>query len=103
VIEEVVAVLLEQAGPTVLVGNLAGLVVWCFRALVRHLEKQQVRQLLNVVTVAHPVVAENVAVVPEFLDDGRGTHTDGHDVWTREETETIANGGFTRRRFYAVV
>ena len=37
---------------------------------VRHLEKQQVRQLLDVVAIAHPVVAEDVAVVPEFLNDG---------------------------------
>ena len=71
---EVVAVLLEEAGPTVLVGNLAGLVVRSLRALVGHLEKQQIRQLLDVVAIAHPVVAEDVAVVPEFLNDGRGTH-----------------------------
>jgi hypothetical protein len=39
VVEQVVAVPFEQAGPTVLVGNLARLVVWRLRPLVRHLEK----------------------------------------------------------------
>jgi hypothetical protein len=37
-------------------------------ALFGHLEKQQQCQLLNVVAVAHPVIAQDVAVVPEFLD-----------------------------------
>ena len=49
-----------------------------------HLEEQQIRQLLDIVAVAHPaclcvarrqVVAEDVAVVPEFLNDGRGCHS----------------------------
>src|SRR3989338_6882938 len=44
------------------------------RALVGHLEEQQVCQLFDVVTVAHPVVAQDVAVVPEFLDDRGWTH-----------------------------
>ncbi len=73
---EVVAVFLDQAGPTV-VGNLAGLVVRRLRALVGHLEEQQIRQLLDacpeprrrVVAIAHAIVAEDVAVVPEFLND----------------------------------
>src|SRR4051794_8178507 len=38
--------------------------------LVGHLEEQQVRELLDVVAVAHAVVAENLAVVPELLDEG---------------------------------
>ena len=35
---------------------------------------KKVRQLLDAVAVAHPVVAEDVAVVPEFLDYGTSTH-----------------------------
>jgi hypothetical protein len=35
--------------------------------LVRYLEKQQIRQLLDVVTIAHAVVVEDVAVVPKFF------------------------------------
>ena len=37
--------------------------------LVGHLEEQQVRELFQVVAVGEPVVAEDVAVVPEFVDD----------------------------------
>ena len=53
---------------------MAGLVVWRLGALVGHLEEQQIGQLLDVVAVAHPVVAEDIAVVPEFLDDLITTH-----------------------------
>jgi hypothetical protein len=60
---------LKQAQQTVFVGDLAGLAVRMLRALVGHLEEQQIRQLLDIVAVAHPIVAEDVAVVPEFLDD----------------------------------
>ena len=43
-------------------------------ALVGHLQEQQIGELLDVVAVAHAVVAQDVAVVPEFLDDGRSIH-----------------------------
>ena len=46
-----------------------GLRQWGLRLLVGHLEEQQVRQLLDVVAVGEAVVAEDVAVVPELLDD----------------------------------
>jgi hypothetical protein len=36
--------------------------------------KQQIGELLNVVAVAHAIVAQDVAVGPEFLDDGGGVH-----------------------------
>ena len=50
--------------------------------LVGHLKEQQIRQLLRacpersrrVVTIRHAVVAQDVAVVPEFLDYGAGVH-----------------------------
>ena len=38
-------------------------------ALVRHLEEQQVGQLLDVVAVVHAVVAQDVAEAPEFPND----------------------------------
>ena len=52
-------------------------VVQLRRSLIRHLKKQQVRQLVRarpergrrIIAVAHPVVAQDVTVVPEFLDD----------------------------------
>jgi hypothetical protein len=37
--------------------------------LVGHLEEQQVSELLDVIAIRHAVVAEDVAVVPELLDD----------------------------------
>ena len=39
-------------------------------ALIGHLEEQQVGELLYVVAIAHAIVAQHVAVVPELLDDG---------------------------------
>jgi hypothetical protein len=39
------------------------------RALVGHLEEEQEGELLEVVLVAEAVVAEDVAVAPELLDD----------------------------------
>ena len=40
--------------------------------LIRHLEKKQKRELLDIVAVRQPVVAQDVAVVPEFLNELRG-------------------------------
>ncbi len=37
-----------------------------------HFEEEQVGKLLDVVAVGHAVVAQDVAVVPEFLDDVLG-------------------------------
>ncbi len=37
-----------------------------------HFEEEQVGELLDVVAVGHAVVAQDVAVVPEFLDDVLG-------------------------------
>lgn len=35
---------------------------------------QQARQLLNIVAITHPIVAQAVAVIPELLDGGSGVH-----------------------------
>ncbi len=75
-VEQIVAVPLEEAGPIVVAGNLAGLVVRRLRPLVSHLEEEQVRQLFDVIAIAHPVIAEDVAVVPELLDDRGCIHYD---------------------------
>ena len=37
--------------------------------LVRHLEKEQKRQLLDIVAVRQPVIAQDVTIVPEFLNE----------------------------------
>ena len=66
-----VAVEAEQAGPAQLVGDGAGLAELVL-LLVGHLEEEQVGELLDVVAVGDAVVAQDVAVVPEALDDGGG-------------------------------
>ena len=38
-------------------------------ALIRHLEEQQIGELLDVVAVGEPIIAKEVAVVPQLLDD----------------------------------
>ncbi len=75
VIEKLVAVTLDEALPAVLVQDDAFLVVRLLRALVRHFEEEQIGELLDIIAVTHPVVAEDVTVVPEFLDDGGGGHS----------------------------
>jgi hypothetical protein len=39
---------------------------------IRHLEEQQVGELLDVIAVADPVIPQDVAVIPHALDDGGG-------------------------------
>ena len=41
-------------------------------ALVGHLEEEQEGELLHVVAVRKTVVAEQIAVIPEFLNDSAG-------------------------------
>ena len=62
VIEQLVAVFLEQAGPGVLFWHRAGLLVGRLGALVGHLEEQQVGELLNVVAIRHAVVARGSGI-----------------------------------------
>ena len=72
-IEQFIAVFLDQSRLAVLRRNRACFVIRRLRPLIRHLEKQQIGQLLDIIAVAHPVVSQNVTVVPKFLDDcGRG-------------------------------
>jgi hypothetical protein len=66
--------LLDEARPTVLLRHRALLVVRRLGALVGHLEEQQIGQLLDVVAIRHAVVTQDVAVIPEFLDDARCVH-----------------------------
>ena len=99
VVEQRVAVLLQQARPFIAGRHQAGLAVGRPAGLVDHFQttcrrvdvlrrrlisrearcyaeaKQQIGELLNVVAVAHAIVAQDVAVGPEFLDDGGGIHS----------------------------
>ncbi len=44
------------------------------RVLIRHLQEDQVGELLQIVAIAHAVVAQGVAETPDFLDEGGGVH-----------------------------
>ncbi len=44
------------------------------RLLIGHFQKKQKRQLLDVIAVRQTVIAEDVAVVPEFGDQLMGAH-----------------------------
>ncbi len=66
VVEQRIAVLGQQCGPGVGGGDEAGLAVRRAAALVRHLDEQQVGELLDVVAIAHAVVAQDAAAIPEL-------------------------------------
>ena len=76
VVEKLVAVLLHQRRPGVGGRDGARLVIGRLGALVGHLEEEEIGELFDVVAVAHAVVAQDVAEVPEFADNCGG----GHDV-----------------------
>ena len=69
---QLVAVLGEQAGPIEVFGNGRAFVERRPALLIRHLKEEQKRQLLDVVAVRQPVIAQDVAVIPEFLDELMG-------------------------------
>ena len=73
-VEELVAVLLDQRRPGPGKRNGARLVVGRLGALVGHLEEEEIGELFDVVAVAHAVVAQDVAEIPEFADNCGGGH-----------------------------
>ena len=66
---KLVAVALQERRPVEVVRDGRRLVPGRLRLLVRHLQEEEVRELLDVVAVGEPVVPKDIAVVPEFLDD----------------------------------
>jgi hypothetical protein len=68
-VEELDAVLFRHVVPAVALRNLV-----LGAGLFHHLEKEQERELGHVLVVGDPVVAENVAEVPELLNDVLGVH-----------------------------
>ena len=76
---QLVAIFAEQAGRVEAFGNGRPFVKRRLALLIRHLEEKQKRQLLracaeprrNIVPVRQAVVAQDVTVVPEFLDKTR--------------------------------
>jgi hypothetical protein len=75
---ERITVLAHQAGPVKPVGNDRRLPQRRLLSLVGHLEEQEQRQLLDVISVGQPVVAQDVPVIPELLNDlWKWLHIDG--------------------------
>ena len=76
---ELVAVEGEQRGPVEPRGDDGRARERRSRLLVRHLQEEEERELLDVVAVGEPVVFQDVAVAPELLDESRGV---GHgSIW----------------------
>lgn len=70
---QVVALEFQQGGPIEPFRN-GGRPVERWPALhIHHFKEKQESQLLNIVAVRQPVVAQDVAVVPEFLNEGGGS------------------------------
>ena len=63
-----------EALPVVLLGDAGVPVPRRTAVFVRHLEKDQVCELFQVIAVAHTVVAEHVAEVPDLIDEVFGIH-----------------------------
>ena len=63
-----------QTLPVVRGGNAHVTAVRRLAVLVRHLEEYQIGELLQVVAVAHPVIAQRRAETPDLRDDRRGVH-----------------------------
>jgi hypothetical protein len=59
----------DEAGPVVVFGDGGLVLVGRAGAFVVHLEEEKVGELLDVVAVGDPVIAEEVAVVPDFVDE----------------------------------
>jgi len=72
-----IAVQPDQRGPVEPGRDGRGLVIGRLGPLVGHLEEQQVGELLDVVPVGEAVVAEDIAIVPEFGDHLLGVRA-GH-------------------------
>ena len=66
---QLVSVAAEQAFPIVALWNARRLVIGWLRALVGHLEEEQVGQLLHVVAIGHAIIAQQVTVIPQALDN----------------------------------
>jgi len=54
-IEQFIAVFLDEARPTILLRHPTLLVIWRLGSLVGHLEEQQIGELLDVVALRHAV------------------------------------------------
>ena len=93
------AVELDEAGPVVIVGDGGLLVVGRAGPLVVHLEKEKIGELLDVVAVRDSVIAEEVAIVPDFVDEiGSGG---GHQA-VSGGVATVSSGNTAKSRVLKV-
>ena len=65
---ELIPVSLQKALPVDVFRNRRSLVERHPALLIRHLEEEEKCQLLDVIAVRQPIVAQDVAVIPKFLD-----------------------------------
>ncbi len=61
----------QQTGPVVSFGNIGSLFGLELFALVRHFQEQQIGKLLDVIAVGETRIAQDVAVIPESLNNRR--------------------------------
>src|SRR5262245_55057340 len=66
---QLITITLQQALPVEVVWNRRRLIERRSALLIRHLEEEQKRQLLDIIPVRQPVIAQDVAVIPEFLNE----------------------------------
>jgi len=66
---QLIAVQAHKTLPIDALGNWRELVERRPTLLIRHLQEQEKRQLLDVVTIGQPVIPQDVAVIPEFLNE----------------------------------
>ena len=66
---QLIAIQAHQALPIDVLGNRRRLIERRAALLIRHLEEEQKRQLLDIIAVRQPVIAQDVAVIPKLLDD----------------------------------
>ena len=66
---QIVTVQFDQGFPRKAFGNGRDAIEGRFALLIRHFEEEQKGQLLDIITIRQAVIPEDVAVVPEFLDD----------------------------------
>ena len=57
-------------------GNAYIAVVGRLGVFIRHLEEYQVSELLQVVAIAHPVIAQRMTEAPDLRNDGGGVHAE---------------------------
>jgi hypothetical protein len=93
------AVELHETGPVVLGGNSGLLVVRRTGTLVVHLEEEKIGELFDVVAVGDPIVAKQVAVIPDLVDE---TGSGGRHQTLSGGAITVSSGNTSKSRVLKV-